>query len=54
VTFLTQWYWLKLTRHGETVCDLRGNKKPYEVILVGQKPADAQSSLPKELNLPKE
>ncbi len=40
VAYLAQWYWLKLTRHGEPVCDFAGGggKRPYEVILVGRRP----------------
>jgi len=31
------WYWLKLTKFGEPVCDFSAGKNPYEVILIAKR-----------------
>ena len=37
VTEVAVWFWLKMTVHGELVCDFSHSKQPYEVCIVGQK-----------------
>lgn len=37
VDFVTEWYWLKVTRYGQPVASLRtANKKPYEKLIIGR------------------
>ena len=33
---VTTWYWLKVTTHGELICDFSHSKQPYEICVVGQ------------------
>jgi len=28
------WYWLKLTKYGELICEFSGHKNPYEVLII--------------------
>merc|ERR1712226_1254539 len=50
IKFITQWFWLKVTKYGEMVYDIKSqHKKPYEVILIGQVHQEAE-----EINLPHE
>lgn len=51
VSLTEEWIWLKVTSSGEPVYPLNGQwRKPYEVLLIGKRPADAmaiaQQSLP--------
>eukprot|EP00794_Sanderia_malayensis_P007727 gene7727-8566_t len=39
IELIGEWYWLKVTRHGEFVFDLDSvHKKPYEQLIIGRKP----------------
>lgn len=47
VQFVAQWFWVKITQTGETVCDFSDppGKQPYEKIIIGSR--SSQFQLPK-------
>ncbi|KAI4277572.1 MAG: hypothetical protein LQ337_001645 [Flavoplaca oasis] len=37
VELVEEWAWLKVTAHGEPICDLHGSmRRPYEIVLLGK------------------
>jgi len=48
ISFVAEWYWLKVTTQAETVCklDLSLQKKPYETLIIGRFGDALESKLP--------
>ncbi|XP_046750805.1 N(6)-adenine-specific methyltransferase METTL4 [Diprion similis] len=48
VSYQAKWYWIKVTRSGETVCDFNPppGKQPYELLLLGSVSSNTSIDIP--------
>ncbi|KAL0073270.1 MT-A70-domain-containing protein [Phycomyces blakesleeanus] len=53
VTWVTDWYWLKLTTKGEPVMPLDSpHRKPYEQLIIGRRIPESTGEIPSNINIP--